>query len=62
MAAEQYYLICHKDTLSRPALQSILELLRSDAFKRAIIAIPGYSAPRSGEIETSQDIYARLTT
>lgn len=60
VAAEQYYLICHKDALQRPALQNILELLRSDAFKRAIIGIPGYSAPRSGEIETSQDIYMRI--
>ena len=60
VAAEQYYLICHKDTLARPALQGILELLRGDAFKRAIIAIPGYSAPRSGEVETSQAIYTRI--
>lgn len=60
VAAEQYYLIGHKDALLRPVLQGIIELLRSDAFKRAIIAIPGYSAPRSGEIETSQAIYTRI--
>jgi putative molybdopterin biosynthesis protein len=60
VAAEQYYLICHKDALSRPALQSILELLRSDTFKRAIVAIPGYSAPHSGEIDSSQAIFSQI--
>ena len=59
LAAEQYYLICHQDTLQRPAVQSILQLLSSDAFKRAIIAIPGYAAPRSGEVSSSRDVYAQ---
>lgn len=59
LAAEQYYLICHQDALQRPAVQSILQLLSSDAFKRAIIAIPGYAAPRSGEVSGSQEVYAQ---
>jgi molybdate transport repressor ModE-like protein len=59
LAAEQYYLICHKDTLQRPAMQSLLQLLSGDALKRAIIAIPGYSAPRSGEVEESRAVYLR---
>lgn len=60
LAAEQYYLICHKDTLGRPALDSILQLLRSDEFRRAIIAIPGYAAPRSGEVSTSQEVFTQI--
>lgn len=60
VAAEQYYLLCSKDMLARPALLSILGLLQSEAFKRAIIAIPGYSVPRSGEVSTSVEVFSKI--
>lgn len=60
VAAEQYYLICNKDILTRPAMLNILNLLKSDAFRRAIIAIPGYSAPRSGEVNASVEVFSKI--
>lgn len=60
LAAEQYYLIGHQDTLARPGVQSILQLLGSDEFRRAIIAIPGYAAPRSGEVSASREVFAQI--
>jgi putative molybdopterin biosynthesis protein len=47
---EQYFLVCLKDALETPAMQAVLEMLRSADFRRIADAVPGYDLDAAGEI------------
>ena len=47
---ERYLLVCLKDTLEQPALQSLLERLRSRAWQEHLAALPGYQPDHCGEV------------
>jgi putative molybdopterin biosynthesis protein len=50
VAKERYFLICRDETLALPEAQELVELLRGQAFRSLISGLPGYSAPRAGEV------------
>lgn len=47
---ERYFLTCHQDTLNRPEVGTLLDLLRSDQFKALISGFPGYDGAHSGQV------------
>lgn len=47
---EQYFIVCHKSALDTPAVQSVVDVLGSEEFRRLADAVPGYSAAGSGQI------------
>ena len=50
LAREQYFLAALRPSLEHPHVRSLLELLRSEAWKAQLDALPGYAADRSGEV------------
>ena len=46
----QYFLAALRPSLEHPHVRSLLELLRSEAWKAQLDALPGYAADRSGEV------------
>lgn len=50
LASERYFLLCHRDTLARPAMQQLLSILRSTTFQTAVDALPGYHARHAGRV------------
>jgi molybdate transport repressor ModE-like protein len=50
IAKERYFFICRDETLAQPEVQELLRLVRSPAFHELIAELPGYSAPRAGEV------------
>ena len=47
---EDYYLVCLKSALEQPAVQALLHVLRSAAWRAQLAALPGYDADRCGEV------------
>jgi putative molybdopterin biosynthesis protein len=47
---EDYYLVCLKAALEEPAVQALLQVLRSDAWREQLAALPGYEPVRCGEV------------
>jgi molybdate transport repressor ModE-like protein len=50
LAAERYYLACRRDLLDAPALRTLLKVLRSPDFAKAVEQLPGYSTEDAGKI------------
>jgi putative molybdopterin biosynthesis protein len=50
LAREQYFLVTLQHALDQPQVQTLLGLLRSEAWRAQLNAIPGYSALNSGEV------------
>ena len=47
---ENYYLVCLKDALEQPAIQTLRAVLRSAAWQGRLAALPGYEPERCGEV------------
>jgi putative molybdopterin biosynthesis protein len=47
---EDYYLVCLKAALDEPAAQALLQVLRTDAWKQRMTALPGYEAGPCGQV------------
>ncbi len=50
LATERYDLVCLKSALQEPAIQSLLKVLRSSAWRAQCNAIAGYEALQSGDV------------
>jgi putative molybdopterin biosynthesis protein len=50
LAREQYFLVTLQHALDQPQVQTLLGLLKSEAWRAQLNAIPGYAAERSGEV------------
>jgi len=50
LALEHYFLVVLQPTLEHPHVRTLLQLLRSDAWKAQLDALPGYAADRCGEV------------
>lgn len=48
---EDYLLLCHHRSLSEPRLLRFREMIAGEAFQQAVLALPGYSLDRCGEVE-----------
>ena len=47
---EDYYLVCLKAALEEPPVQTLLKVLRSDAWQAQVAALPGYEAGPCGQV------------
>jgi molybdate transport repressor ModE-like protein len=52
VVTEDYVFVCHRYSLDNPAVRRILEVMRGEAFRTAIRALPGYAVTDSGEVRT----------
>lgn len=50
LASERYFLLCRAERLATPALQQVLDTLRSAHFRAAVDALPGYHAVQAGQV------------
>ena len=50
LLAEDYFLVCLKESLEHPAVQRLRAALASAAWQHEVAALPGYAPARSGEI------------
>lgn len=58
LASEDYLLLCHYRSLAEPRLESFREVLAGQAFQEAVLALPGYSLNRCGEVEGIEALIA----
>ena len=47
LLTERYFLLCEARSLESPAVRELLAIVRGEAFKRAVDALPGYQAGAS---------------
>ena len=57
LATERYFLLCRQATLSSAAMQPLLDLLRSDAFRAAVDALPGHSPAHIGRVTALREAF-----
>jgi putative molybdopterin biosynthesis protein len=50
LVEEDYFLVCLRDMLEHPGVAQLRELLRGDAWRETVAALPGYSTQRGGEV------------
>jgi putative molybdopterin biosynthesis protein len=60
IAKERYFLICSNEALQMPESSQLIQLLRGPAFLKLIAGLPGYSAPRAGEVESVTEAFASV--
>jgi molybdate transport repressor ModE-like protein len=58
LATERYFFACRQESLAQPPFSALLEALRGEKFAHVIAGLPGYSAPRAGEIATVAEVLA----
>jgi len=56
LAREQYFLVALRSSLEHPHVRALLELLKSEAWRAQLRAIPGYDAARSGEVLSLREV------
>ena len=57
LASENYLLVCHRKALRHEAVQRLLETIRTDAFRNAVLQLPGYSPENCGEILNIEEVF-----
>ena len=62
MAKERYFLICRNESLDLQESRELIELIRGQGFLDLIAELPGYSAPRAGQIESIADAFPSIDT
>jgi molybdate transport repressor ModE-like protein len=60
LATERYYFACRQDQVGTPELEALLGVLRGAKFRAVIDSLPGYSAPRAGEISPVAEAFIPL--
>lgn len=58
LASERYFLLCRAQALALPAVQTVLALLRSEPFRAAVDALPGYHATDTGRVQPWREVLA----
>lgn len=56
LVTEDYLFVCHRQTLDQEPVKRLLAIMKSDAFKEAIAAIPGYKVSDPGVVKTVKEI------
>ena len=59
LATERYFAVCRRDALGRPEIEQVLAILRSDAFRAEVDALPGYRARQCGAVHVLADVLAQ---
>ncbi|HSV47021.1 MAG TPA: substrate-binding domain-containing protein, partial [Ramlibacter sp.] len=57
---ERYFLLCEERALASPLVQRMLDILRGDAFRQAVDALPGYHADHAGRVLTLAEAFEGL--
>lgn len=57
VATEQYFFALETGALDRPEIGEFLSMLRSPAFQEVVAELPGYTAPRAGEVARIDDVF-----
>lgn len=57
LAVERYFLLCNEQALGRPQMRSVLEVLQSAEFHRAVDALAGYDATDTGRVRTLAEAF-----
>jgi len=60
VVTEDYIFVCHHQSLANPAVQRILEVMRGQAFRDAIAALPGYAVSEAGQIRGIDEVFGPL--
>ena len=60
LANERYFLMCDVDALERPAMQAVIAILASPAFRVAVDDLPGYDARHAGRVQRLADAFPSL--
>ncbi|MEO8039935.1 MAG: substrate-binding domain-containing protein [Betaproteobacteria bacterium] len=60
LATERYVFVCNTRTLERPEVIELLVLVRSERFAAMVAELPGYSAPRVGDVERLEEAFPQL--
>jgi molybdate transport repressor ModE-like protein len=56
LATERYFAICRRDALDRAEIAQALAILRSEPFRTAVDALPGYRTRRCGSVTLLRDV------
>jgi putative molybdopterin biosynthesis protein len=62
MAKERYFLIGRDESLDLPESRELIGLIRGQAFLDLIAGLPGYTAPRAGQIESISEAFPSIDT
>jgi molybdate transport repressor ModE-like protein len=57
---ERYFLLCSEETLATPGAQRMLAILKSEAFKKAVDALPGYDGSDAGNVLQLTEAFTTL--
>jgi molybdate-binding protein len=57
LVTEDYIFVCLRHSLENPAVQRVLEVMRSAAFAAQIGALPGYSARQPGMVKSLGEVF-----
>jgi molybdate-binding protein len=55
VTTERYFFVCRQESLAQPAIAALIDLLRGPKFRAIVTGLPGYSAPRAGDVTTVGD-------
>jgi len=58
LVSERYFLVCRDQVLKQPAVQKMIELLRSPGFRAEASQLPGYEVSESGNILKIKELIA----
>jgi len=58
LATERYFAMCRRDALARPEIGQVLAILRSEAFRAEVDALPGYRTRNCGQVSVLADVLA----
>jgi molybdate transport repressor ModE-like protein len=58
LAKERYFLVCRTATLAQPAVQALVDILRSPAFQQDVNALPGYDPRHAGTVTPLDQAFA----
>ncbi len=58
LATERYFAVCRRDALARPEIEQVLAILRSEAFRAEVDALPGYKTRQCGAVHMLGDVLA----
>ena len=54
--AEDYYLLGKRETVERPDIETLVQVIKSDEFTALVREIPGYDTSRTGEVTNVSDV------
>lgn len=57
LVTEDYVFVCDRRSLENPSVRGILELMKSEAFSKAIEALPGYSVTEPGTVHPIDELF-----